>query len=98
MLCGMTGGFAFCKTNGFSCTFHDPRHTLTTMMVAGGYGGAIMGSITGTPKHREPDLTFSVEQLKTMLAAAEEKEASHGVFKLIWRFVRWLFRAVSRWM
>lgn len=134
MLCGMTGGFALCKTNGFSCTFHDPRHTFITMMVAGGCdvrtvtsylghasvsmtldlyadvdpeakraavgkvdesldaetggcGGVIMGSVIDTPKHHEP---ASPPQRRRRLLM--------GVFKLIWRFGRWLFRAASRWM
>ena len=43
-----------------------------------GYGDAIMDSAIGAPKRREPALSFSVDQLKAMLAAAEEKEASHG--------------------
>ena len=43
-------------------------------------------------------LSFSVDQLKAMFAAAEKKEAGHGVFRIIWRFVSRLFRAVSRWM
>ncbi len=116
---------AFCRMNGFKCTFHDLRHTFATMMIAGGcdvrivasylghasvsmtldiyadvdpeakraavskvegsfdvemggYGDAIMDSAIGAPKHREPALTFSVDQLKAMLAAAEEREAGHG--------------------
>lgn len=43
-----------------------------------GYSDAIMDSAIGAPKRREPALSFSVDQLKAMLAAAEEKEASHG--------------------
>ena len=116
---------AFCKMNGFKCTFHDLRHTFATMMIAGGcdvrtvasylghasvsmtldiyadvdpeakraavskveesfdaemsgYGDAIMDNVLGAPKRREPALSFSVEQLKAMLAAAEEKEAGNG--------------------
>ena len=116
---------AFCKMNGFKCTFHDLRHTFATMMIAGGcdvrtvasylghasvsmtldiyadvdpeakraavskveesfdaemggYGDAIMDSVVGAPERREPALSFSVDQLRAMLAAAEEKEASHG--------------------
>ncbi|WP_051317826.1 site-specific integrase [Atopobium sp. oral taxon 810] len=116
---------AFCKMNGFKCTFHDLRHTFATMMIAGGcdvrtvasylghasvsmtldiyadvdpeakraavskveesfnaemsgYGDAIMDNVLGAPKRREPALSFSVDQLKAMLAAAEEKEAGHG--------------------
>ena len=26
----------FCKMNGFSCTFHDLRHTFTTMIIGQG--------------------------------------------------------------
>ena len=44
----------------------------------GGYGDAIMDNVFGAPKRREPAISFSVEQLKAMLAAAEEREASHG--------------------
>ncbi|MCI6845364.1 MAG: site-specific integrase [Coriobacteriaceae bacterium] len=116
---------AFCKMNGFKCTFHDLRHTFATMMIAGGcdvrtvasylghasvsmtldiyadvdpeakraavskveesfdaemggYGDAIMESVIGAPERREPALSFSVDQLKAMLVAAEEKEAKHG--------------------
>ena len=43
-----------------------------------GYGDAIMDSAIGAPKRREPERSFSVDHLKAMLAAAEEKEASHG--------------------
>lgn len=28
----------------------------------------------------------------------KRKRQDMGVFRLVWRFVRWLFRAVSRWM
>lgn len=41
-------------------------------------GDTVMESAIGAPKRREPALGFSVEQLKAMLAAAEEKEAGHG--------------------
>ena len=44
----------------------------------GGYGDAIMDGAIGAPRRREPALSFSVDQLKAMLAAAEEKEARHG--------------------
>ena len=43
-----------------------------------GYGDAIMDNVIGVPERREPAPSFSVDQLKAMLAAAEEKEASHG--------------------
>lgn len=118
------GFAAFCKTNGFKCTFHDLRHTFATMMIAGGCdvrtvasylghasvpmaldvyadvdpeakraavgkveeslgaetgvcGDTVMESAIGAPKRRESALGFSVEQLKAMLAAEEEK-AGHG--------------------
>ena len=44
----------------------------------GGYGDAIMDNVIGAPKRHEPALSFSVDQLRAMLAAAEEKEAEHG--------------------
>ena len=116
---------AFCKMNGFKCTFHDLRHTFAAMMTTGGcdartvasylghasasmtldiyadvdpeakraavskveesfdaemsgYGNAIMDNVIGAPKRREPAISFSVGQLKAMLAAAEEKKAGHG--------------------
>lgn len=43
-------------------------------------------------------LTFSVEQLRAMLAAAGGRRLPMGVLRLVWRLVLWLFRAVSRWM
>ena len=43
-----------------------------------GYGDAIMDNVLGAPKRRKRALSFSVDQLKAMLAAAEEKEAGHG--------------------
>ena len=114
---------AFCKMNGFSCTFHDLRHTFATMMIAGGCDVRTVASYLGhasvsmtqdiyadvdpdakraavdkvadsfdvdldslydfpssaaAPSAGAGALTFSVDQLKAMLAAAEEKEARHG--------------------
>ena len=43
-----------------------------------GYGDAIMDNVIGAPRYREPAITFSVDQLKAMLVAAEEREAGHG--------------------
>lgn len=112
---------AFCKMNGFKCTFHDLRHTFATMMIANGCDVRTVASYLGHASVSmtldiyadvDPDakrtavdkvadsfdvdldslydfpqpaaapsagaLSFSVEQLKAMLAAAEEKEAGHG--------------------
>ena len=114
---------AFCKMNGFSCTFHDLRHTFATMMIAGGCDVRTVASYLGhasvsmtqdiyadvdpdakraavdkvadsfdvdldslydfpspaaAPSAGAGALTFSVDQLKAMLAAAEEKEVGHG--------------------
>ena len=114
---------AFCKMNGFSCTFHGLRHTFATMMIAGGCDVRTVASYLGhasvsmtqdiyadvdpdakraavdkvadsfdvdldslydfpspaaAPSAGASALTFSVDQLKAMLAAAEEREASHG--------------------
>jgi integrase len=114
---------AFCKMNGFSCTFHDLRHTFATMMIASGCNVRTVASYLGhasvsmtldiyadvgpdakraavdkvadsfdvdldclydfpspatAPSAGAGALTFSVDQLKAMLAAAEEKEASYG--------------------
>ena len=113
---------AFCKMNGFSCTFHDLRHTFATMMIAGSCDVRTVASYLGhasvsmtldiyadvdpdakraavdkvadsfdvdldslydfpspatAPSASAVALTFSVDQLKAMLAAAEEKEAGH---------------------
>ena len=38
---------AFCKMNGFKCTFHDLRHTFATMMIAGGCDVRTMASYLG---------------------------------------------------
>ncbi len=114
---------AFCKMNGFSCAFHDLRHTFATMMIAGGCDVRTVASYLGhasvsmtldiyadvdpdakraavdkvadsfdvdldslydfpspatAPSAGAGALTFSVDQLKAMLAAAEEKEVGHG--------------------
>lgn len=116
---------AFCKMNGFDCTFHDLRHTFATMMIGNGcdvrtvasYLGHASVSMTldiyadvdpeakqaaldkvdesfdldmsvmsmGFDMPGEPQqptapagITFTVEQLKAMLAAAEEKEAQNA--------------------
>ena len=38
---------AFCRMDGFSCTFHDPRHTFATMMIAGGCDVRTVASYLG---------------------------------------------------
>ncbi len=38
---------AFCKMNAFKCTFHDPRHTFATTMVAGGCDVRTVASYLG---------------------------------------------------
>lgn len=114
---------AFCKMNGFKCTFHDIRHTFATMMIANGCDVRTMASYLGhasvsmtldiyanvdldakrtaveklansfdvdldslydfpspatAPSASAAALSFSIDQLKAMLAAAGEKETSHG--------------------
>jgi integrase len=115
---------AFCKMNGFKCTFHDLRHTFATMMIAGGTDVRTVASYLGhanvsmtldTYADVDPDakkaavskvaeafdmdmsfpidepgrddtagvacasgLTFTVEQLRAMLAEAERREAGHA--------------------
>lgn len=114
---------AFCKMNGFKCTFHDLRHAFATMMIANGCDVRTVASYLGHASVSmtldiyadvDPDakraavdkvadsfdvdldslydfpqpaaapsagaLSFSVDQLKAMLAATEEKEkeAGHG--------------------
>lgn len=113
---------AFCKMNGFKCTFHDLRHTFATMMISGGtdvrtvasylghasmsmtlnvYADAdpeakkaavskvddafdvdMMSSLLGeeyVAARQEPALTFSVEQLETMLAQAKASQGGGEV-------------------
>ncbi|WP_283171506.1 tyrosine-type recombinase/integrase [Curtanaerobium respiraculi] len=114
---------AFCKMNGFKCTFHDLKHTFATMMIVGGCDVRTVASYLGhasvsmtldiyadvdpdakraavdkvadsfdvdldslydfpspaaAPSAAAGALTFSADQLRAMLAAAEEKEAGHG--------------------
>lgn len=38
---------AFCKMNGFKCTFHDLRHTFATMMIAKGVDVRTVASYLG---------------------------------------------------
>ena len=38
---------AFCRMDGFSCTFHDLRHTFATMMIAGGCDVRTVASYLG---------------------------------------------------
>ena len=38
---------AFCKMNGFTCTFHDLRHTFATMMIASGTDVRTVASYLG---------------------------------------------------
>ena len=38
---------AFCRMNGFECTFHDLRHTFATMMIAGGTDVRTVASYLG---------------------------------------------------
>lgn len=112
---------AFCRMDGFSCTFHDLYRTFATMMIAGGcdvrtvasYLGHASVSMTldtcagidpeakcaavgkvdesfdvdmsamgfdGSERSVETNtssLTFTVEQLKAMLAEAKRREAGH---------------------
>lgn len=113
---------AFCKMNGFDCTFHDLRHTFATMMIGNGCDVRTVASYLGhasvsmtldiyadvDPEAKraavgkvdesfdidmsamgfnEPEtpvaanasgLTFTVEQLRAMLAEAEKREADHA--------------------
>lgn len=114
---------AFCKMNGFDCTFHDLRHTFATMMIGNGCDVRTVASYLGhasvsmtldiyadvdpeakqaaldkvdesfdfdmsgigldmpldpQPAAAPTGITFTVDQLKAMLAAAEAKEAEHA--------------------
>lgn len=113
---------AFCKMNGYDCTFHDLRHTFATMMIGNGCDVRTVASYLGhasvsmtldiyadvDPEAKraavgkvdesfdidmsamgfnEPEtpvaanasgLTFTVEQLRAMLAKAEKREADHA--------------------
>lgn len=48
---------AFCKMNGFSCTFHDLRHTFATMMIAGGTDVRTVASYLG---HASVSMTLNI--------------------------------------
>lgn len=48
---------ASCEMNGFKCTFHDPRHTFATMMIAGGCDVRTVASYLG---HASVSVTLDV--------------------------------------
>ncbi len=48
---------AFCKMNGFECTFHDLRHTFATMMIAGGTDVRTVASYLG---HASVSMTLNI--------------------------------------
>ncbi|MFC2706354.1 MAG: site-specific integrase [Olsenella profusa] len=48
---------AFCKMNGFSCTFHDLRHTFATMMIAAGTDVRTVASYLG---HASVSMTLNI--------------------------------------
>lgn len=48
---------AFCKMNGFDCTFHDLRHTFATMTIAGGVDVRTVSSYLG---HSSVSMTLNV--------------------------------------
>ena len=48
---------AFCKMNGFKCTFHDLRHTFATMMIAGGTDVRTVASYLG---HASVSMTLNI--------------------------------------
>ncbi|MBQ9021922.1 MAG: site-specific integrase [Eggerthellaceae bacterium] len=48
---------AFCKMNGFNCTFHDLRHTFATMMIANGCDVRTVASYLG---HSSVSMTLDI--------------------------------------
>lgn len=48
---------AFCKMNGFSCTFHDLRHTFTTIMIGNGCDVRTVASYLG---HASVSMTLDI--------------------------------------
>jgi integrase len=48
---------AFCKMNGFRCTFHDLRHTFATMMIAAGTDVRTVASYLG---HASVSITLNI--------------------------------------
>lgn len=132
------------RVNGLSCAFHDPRHTLATMMIAGGRDVRTAASCLGhVSASMAPDIHADVDpkakqaavdrvagsfdvglgslcdfpspplRRRALVPAASPSRWSSsgpcsppqrgrglpvGVYKLIWRYVRRLFRAMSRWM
>lgn len=48
---------AFCKMNGFSCTFHDLRHAFATMMIA---GGCDVRTVASYLRHASVSMTLDI--------------------------------------
>lgn len=86
---------ALCKMNGFKCTIHDLRHTFATMMIAGGCDVRTVASYLG---HASPRSASRLTSSRRCSPPQRRRRLHMGVLRLVWRFVRRLFRAVSRWM
>ena len=91
---------AFCKMNGFSCTFHDLRHTFATMMIGNGCDVRTVASYLGHASvSMTPDIYADVDP-DAKAAAVSKVEDSFDLdgYGPAWRFAKWLFRAAFRFM
>ena len=60
-----------------------------------GYGDAILDNAIGSAA--SPRSVSQWTSSRRFSPPQRRRSLHMGVFRLVWRFVRWLFRAVSRW-
>ena len=70
---------AFCKMNGFDCTFHDLRHTFATMMIAAGTDVRTVASYLGHSSVSMTLNTYADVDPDAKLNAVEKIEGSFDI-------------------
>ena len=70
---------AFCKMNGFKCTFHDLRHTFATFMIAEGVDVRTVSSYLGHANVALTLNTYADVDPQAKLAAVDNIEAAFDV-------------------
>ncbi len=70
---------AFCKINGFDCTFHDLRHTFATFMIGGGVDVRTVASYLGHSSVSMTLNTYADADPEAKLSAVDKIEAAFDI-------------------